>query len=66
MAPTKSINEVQRLTGGLTALRRLFSRSGDRCLPFFNALKKVNDFKWNEDAQKYFYQLKEYFLTITS
>ena len=36
------------------------SRSGDRCLLFFNTLKKVKNFEWTKECQKSFEQLKEY------
>lgn len=39
MQPPRSIKEVQRLTGKLAALNRFVSRSGDKCLPFFRALR---------------------------
>ena len=46
-APT-SLKEVQKLTGRLAALGRFISKSGEKCLPFFKALKKVKDFIWTD------------------
>lgn len=63
VAPQKSIKDVQHLTRKLAALGHFLSRSGDRCLPFFNTLKKVNDVQWNEESQKSFDQLKDYFFS---
>ena len=60
MAPPRTIKEVQRLTGRVASLGRFMSRSGDRCLPFFNTLKKVKNFEWIEECQRSFEQLKEY------
>ena len=60
MSPPKSIKKVQSLTGRVTALGRFMSRLGDRCLSFFNTLKKVKNFKGTEKCQKSFEQLKEY------
>ena len=58
-APT-SLKEVQKLTGRLTALGRFISKSGEKCLPFFKALKKVKDFISNVEIQKAFEDLKRY------
>ena len=44
MEPPKSVKDVQKLTGRVAALGRLVSKSRDKCLPFFKALKKVKDF----------------------
>ena len=38
-APT-SINDVQKLTGGLAALGRFISKLGEKCLPFFRCSRK--------------------------
>nr|XP_017225332.1 PREDICTED: uncharacterized protein LOC108201552 [Daucus carota subsp. sativus] len=51
MEPPKSIRDVQKLTGRIAALGRFVSKSGDKCLPFFKALKKVKDFEWTEESQ---------------
>ena len=58
-APT-SLKEVQKLTARLSALGRFISKSGEKCLPFFKALKKVNDFIWTNESQKAFEYLKRY------
>ena len=58
-APT-SLKEVQKLTGRLAALGRFISKSGEKCLPFFKALKKVKDFIWTDESQKAFEDLKRY------
>ena len=50
-APT-SLKEVQKLIGRLAALGRFISKSGEKCLPFFKALKKVKDFIWTDEIQK--------------
>jgi hypothetical protein len=58
MQSPRNINQVQQLTGKITALNRFISRSTDKCLPFFSVLKKA--FKWSEDCEKAFEQLKKY------
>ena len=60
MEPPKSIRDVQRLTGRIAALGRFISKSGDKCLPFFKALKNIKDFVWTEESQEAFENLKKY------
>ena len=60
MEPPKSIKDVQKLTGRIAALGRFISKSGDKCLPFFKALKKVKDFEWTSESQEAFEQSKKY------
>ncbi|XP_063943205.1 uncharacterized protein LOC135150603 [Daucus carota subsp. sativus] len=60
MEPPKSIRDVQKLTGRIAALGRFVSKSGDKCLPFFKALKKVKNFEWTEESQVAFEELKKY------
>ena len=39
---------------------RFISKSGDKCLPFFKALKKVKNFEWKSESQVAFDELKNY------
>ena len=41
MASLKTVKEVQKLTGRITALNRFVSRVTDKCLPFFKTLKQA-------------------------
>ncbi|XP_074375272.1 uncharacterized protein LOC141717046 [Apium graveolens] len=54
-----------KLTGRVAALGRFISKSGDKCLPFFKALKKVKDFVWTDESQGEFESLKQYMLVIS-
>lgn len=36
------------------------SRFADGCLPFFKLLNKIRNFKWMEDCQRAFDELKKY------
>ncbi|KAG7548086.1 Ribonuclease H domain [Arabidopsis suecica] len=61
MSSPRNIREVQRLTGRVAALNRFISRSTDRCLPFYNLLRKANkNFTWDENCEKAFKDLKDY------
>jgi hypothetical protein len=58
MQSPKNTNQVQQLTGKIAALNKFISNSTDKCLPFFNVLRKA--FEWLEECEKTFKQLKEY------
>ncbi|KAG7594095.1 Ribonuclease H-like superfamily [Arabidopsis thaliana x Arabidopsis arenosa] len=61
MSSPRNIREVQRLTGRVAALNRFISKSTDRCLPFYNLLRKANkNFIWDENCEKAFKDLKDY------
>ena len=40
MSPPKTLREMQKLTGRVTALGRFISKLGERALPFFQLMKK--------------------------
>jgi len=48
------VKAVQKLTGCIATLGRFMSRSADKCLPFFKALKKKACFGWDEEAEQAF------------
>ncbi|KAG7600736.1 Ribonuclease H-like superfamily [Arabidopsis suecica] len=55
------IREVQRLTGRVAALNRFISKSTDKCLPFYNLLRKASkNFVWDENCERAFGELKDY------
>ncbi|KAK3027768.1 hypothetical protein RJ639_041128 [Escallonia herrerae] len=58
--PPKTIKQVQELTGRVAALGRFMSKSAEKCLPFFKAIRKAKDFEWTEECQKSFEELKRY------
>ena len=59
------MKEVRKLTGKLSSLNSFISRSGERCAPFFEVLKKARSFEWTEDYQSAFQALKEYLASPT-
>lgn len=63
MQPLKTIKEVKRLNGRITALGRFMSCFARRCLPFYRALKARKQFQWGEDCQKAFEELKVFLST---
>lgn len=60
LQPPRNVKEVQGLTGRMAALSRFLSKSADRALPFFQAMKKGRNFEWTEECQKNFDELKQY------
>ncbi|GKV02696.1 hypothetical protein SLEP1_g15094 [Rubroshorea leprosula] len=69
MEPPKSVKDIQRLTGRVTALHRFISKSADKCLPFFKIMRsaaqkdesgKHKKFEWNQECQAAFEELKSY------
>lgn len=60
MVEPSNKKEVQRLTGRITALNRFISRSAERSLPFFRALKGNDKMEWGLEQSKAFHDLKCY------
>ena len=58
MTSPKTVKEVQKLTGRITALNRFVSRATDKCLPFFKTLKQA--FAWIDECEAAFQDLKRY------
>ena len=48
------------MAGKVAALSRFVSKTAERCLPFFKALRQHKNFHWDEECQKSFLELKEY------
>ena len=51
MGPIHNVKGVQRLTGCLAALSRFISRLGERGMPLYKLLNKIDMFVWIEEAQ---------------
>ncbi|KAM3293220.1 hypothetical protein ACQJBY_036660 [Aegilops geniculata] len=60
MSPPRTLREMQKLTGHVTALGRFISKLGERALPIFRLMKKKGPFEWTEEADKAFQDLKRY------
>jgi hypothetical protein len=63
MEAPRSQKKVQRLTGCMAALSRFISRLGEKGLPFYKLLKKVDKFQWTSEAQEALEALKKFFTT---
>ena len=59
MKPPQKLRDVQKLTGCLAALSRFISRLGEKALPLYQLMKKSSNFKWTEEAQVAFEELKK-------
>ena len=60
MTPPSTVKEVQRLVGRIASLGRFVSKSADRCAEFFKILQNPHEFKWTEECQKTFQDLKNF------
>ncbi|XP_065007682.1 uncharacterized protein LOC135638490 [Musa acuminata AAA Group] len=64
MQSPRTIKDLQRLNGRLVAMSRFLARSGDRCLPFFRALKNPKDFRWMTECDEAFKQMKQHLASL--
>jgi hypothetical protein len=55
--------KVQRLTRCMAALSRFISRLGEKGMPFYKLLKKVDEFQWTTEAQEALETLKKLLTT---
>jgi hypothetical protein len=63
MEAPRSQKKVQRLTGCMAALSRFISRLGEKGLPFYKLLKKVDKFQLTSEAQEALDALKKFLTT---
>jgi len=64
MRPPRTKRELQSLNGKIAALNRFISKATDRCLPFFDALRKgKKDVQWTPECQKAFEELIQHMAT---
>jgi hypothetical protein len=63
MAEPRTKKDVQRLIGRIAALNRFISKSAERSLPFFKALRGGDEVEWRPELSKAFRQLKNYMAT---
>ena len=58
LEPLRTVKAMQSLNGKVAALNRFVSKATNKCLPFFQVLKK--SFEWTDECQKAFEDLKKY------
>jgi len=63
MGPIRDVKGVQRVTGCLAALSRFISRLGEKALPLYRLMKKVEHFSWTPEVEEALDNLKK---TLTS
>ena len=63
MVEPSTKKEVQKLIGRIAALSRFISKSAERSLPFFKALRGGDKVEWGPEQPKDFQQLKNYLAT---
>jgi hypothetical protein len=63
MQPPKMLRHGQQLTGRLAALSRFISKLDEKALPFYQLLRKTNNFTWIEEAHATFDDLKHHLST---
>jgi hypothetical protein len=66
MTPPQSTQDVQKLTGRLTALNKFISWIADWTLPFLQMLHGAKDFAWGPQQAATFESLKEYLSKLTT
>jgi hypothetical protein len=59
MGPIHNIKGVQQIMGCLISLSRFISRLGERGLPPYSLLKKINRFMWTAEDQEVLDKVKE-------
>jgi hypothetical protein len=60
MVEPSTKKEVQKLTGRIAALNRFISKSAERNLLFFKALRDEDKVKWGPEQSEAFQRLKSY------
>ena len=58
LAKPACINDAQRLAGRIAALSRFISRLGEKAIPLYQMLKKMDNFVWSDAANEAFEALK--------
>jgi hypothetical protein len=62
MGKPAKLHEVQQLAGRVAALSQFVARLGEKALPFYALMKKLDKkFEWTEEADAAFSQLKKCF-----
>ena len=60
MPSSKLVKDIQRSTGTIAIPNWFFSKSADKYVPFFEILRSVVKFTWDDRCDKVFKELKAY------
>lgn len=60
MRSPSSLKEVQRLATRIASLQRFLPKLVDKSAPFLKILKNPKDFRWTDECEKAFQQLKSF------
>ena len=63
MPRPRTKKQIMRLNGMLVAMNRFIAKASDRARPLLQLLKKGSGFKWTDEYERCFNDLKEYLLT---
>src|SRR3954467_5073570 len=58
MEQPKNLKQVQKFTGCLASLSRFLSRLGEKAIPLYQLMKKMEKFTWTPQASEAFRELK--------
>jgi hypothetical protein len=64
LQPPRTRKEIQKLAGMMAALSRFISMLGERGMPFYRLLCKVDGFQWDDQAAVTFVELKKYLKSL--
>jgi hypothetical protein len=64
LQPPRTRKEIQKLTGMMAALSWFIFKLGERGMPFYKLLWKVNGFQWDDQAATTFVELKQYLKSL--
>jgi hypothetical protein len=59
LQPPRTRRELQKLAGMMATLSRFISKLGERGMPFYKLLCKVDGFQWDDLAMTTFIELKQ-------
>ncbi|XP_072147934.1 uncharacterized mitochondrial protein AtMg00860-like [Setaria viridis] len=63
MAKPSNKKDVMKLTGMMAAHKHFISKLGEKDMPFFKILKKVDKFEWDDETNKALKALKAFLTT---
>jgi hypothetical protein len=64
LQPPRTRKGIQKLAGMIAILSRFISKLGERGMSFYRLLRKVDGFKWDDQAAAAFVELKQYLKSL--